>query len=288
MKVTEARNELYKIYALSDPRLERTFNNIRYVGKTRRPLWFRLSGHKQKLSNDYRSCWIKSLLSKGIEPAIWPLAFCCRDNWQQIERAWIQRLRPIANLTNLTNGGDGIDGYKLTPEQRIRHGEIRKGKAPSREARLKISLALRGRKKPPFSAEQLLKFRLAKLGKRQTPQHIANAAATRIGTMRSMEVKAKLSTIQKQRWQAGLSRQLHSPECRAKAAASNTGKKRSKQACLNISKAISKPVKCVETGQIFQSAKIAGESLGKTYGGRLIHRAIKNGIAHAGFHWTRP
>lgn len=53
---------------------------------------------------------------------------------------------PQQNGLNLTDGGDGTRGYKMSPELREHHSNIRKGKKLSEETKRKISEAGRGRK----------------------------------------------------------------------------------------------------------------------------------------------
>lgn len=51
-------------------------------------------------------------------------------------------------LCNLTDGGDGIVGYKMSEETRLKMSKTRKGRKPSAESISKVAAALRGRKRP--------------------------------------------------------------------------------------------------------------------------------------------
>ena len=108
-------------------------------------------------------------------------------------------------LRNLTDGGDGVSGYKATrtPEQRDKISKALKGRTghkQSPENRLKISKALKGRtghKQSPEHKENIRKAlrspetkekqRLAKLGKKQSPEHIEKRRLSRINNKKVMD-----------------------------------------------------------------------------------------------------
>lgn len=98
------------IYTLSDIN-----GDIRYIGKT--------SYLKQRLYSHIKECrtkkvnhkinWIKSLLKKGEKPIISILDEVDSNYWQFWECFWIEQFKQWGfNLTNQTNGGDGLHGYK--------------------------------------------------------------------------------------------------------------------------------------------------------------------------------
>lgn len=154
------------IYALSDPREDRVFENVRYVGKTQLPLAIRLKGHLAHRYNCYKTSWIKNMSGEGVSPDMWPLSFCNEENWKTYERQWIKKLKPLGRLTNLTDGGDGNCGRKWTDEQRkaLSISKRQSQKPFSPEHRAKISAAIKGTKKPPFTERQLRLMREAKSG----------------------------------------------------------------------------------------------------------------------------
>ena len=59
-------------------------------------------------------------------------------------------------------------GYINSPETRKKIGEAQKGKKLSEETKIKMSLALRGKKKPPFTEEHKRKLSEALRGKPQS------------------------------------------------------------------------------------------------------------------------
>ena len=130
------------IYALSDESGER-----RYVGKTKQYLKQRLYAHIRECQSDRKShkiSWIKSLLKNDKRPIISVLDTVEEDNWQYWEKHWIDKLRNEGcNLTNLTEGGQGGNGYTHTEESKQKMSESKKGIKFSDEHRQSISKSLK-------------------------------------------------------------------------------------------------------------------------------------------------
>jgi hypothetical protein len=102
---------MVKIYVLIDPR----DNQYKYIGKTKNELSKRLRGHirtTKKYCKTKKEYWIKSLLDIGLKPHIILLEECEADNWEDREIYWIKYYSKIYNLTNSTEGGDGIRDAK--------------------------------------------------------------------------------------------------------------------------------------------------------------------------------
>lgn len=99
------------IYGLIDPRT----NQIRYVGKTNN-LKQRLFDHtrRSKHKNTYKDKWICSLIDIGLKPLMTILEEC-GDDWAERE---IYHISLYENLTNLTKGGEGLNGYVFTEEHK--------------------------------------------------------------------------------------------------------------------------------------------------------------------------
>lgn len=264
--------KLVTIYALSDPRLDRVWENVRYVGKTNQRLHDRRNGHISKNTGSYKRSWVESIKKEGVEPVIWPLEFCCNDNWIERERWWINKLKPIAPLTNLTDGGDGVLGMKYSLERRAAMSAQRKGKPVSMETRAKISAALKGRKKEPFTEQQLRLMSEAKLGKKHSPEHCEKMRQKMLGRDHTWGHKISES----------LKRIGHkfprSPEIQAKISAALTGSKRSEESKKRMSIAQSRPIKCVQTGEVFLNSEAAGIN--------NLSRAIRLGRKIKGFNWV--
>jgi hypothetical protein len=105
------------IYTLEDP----DTNEIKYIGKTVKPLKTRLTNHiySCKKETNHRTNWIKSIIKKGKKPIIKMIDFCSWEKSQKLETYWINKFKNEgANLVNLTNGGEGNLGLKLSKERR--------------------------------------------------------------------------------------------------------------------------------------------------------------------------
>jgi len=133
------------IYGLVDPEL----NQIRYIGKSKDPEE-RLRDHlkESKRRENYRHCWIYSLLSKNLKPQLTIIEECTEDNWEERERHWIKYYREkVGNLlTNMTDGGDGM--HNPSEEVRRKIGKKNKGRKHTPEELKKMSEALKGERNP--------------------------------------------------------------------------------------------------------------------------------------------
>lgn len=83
-----------------------------------------------------------------------------------------------ASLCNLTDGGEGMSGFKHSKEARDRMKITNRGKAKS------------GHK---LSEEHRQKLRMAKLGKKQSVEHAQASARARVGRTVSDETRQKIS-----------------------------------------------------------------------------------------------
>lgn len=100
------------IYVLKCP----ISNQVRYVGKCRN-LKARMRQHMYEANHEryyrsHRSCWIRSLLKKGLLPILEvDVALASMSGWKTAEQERIAYYRGLGcDLTNATNGGDG-GGY---------------------------------------------------------------------------------------------------------------------------------------------------------------------------------
>lgn len=264
--------KLVTIYALSDPRLDRVWENVRYVGKTDNKLHDRLVAHTSKSSGSYKRSWILSIRKEGVDPVIWPLEFCCSENWQEREKWWIAKLRQISRLTNLTDGGDGVLGMKYSPERCAAMSAQRKGWVILPETRRKISAALKGRKKEPFTERQLQLMREAKLGKKHSPEHCEKMRQKMTGRVHTWGHKISES-LKKLGPRPPLSE-----ETKRKIGDAHRGRKRPPECVEKIRIANSRPVMCVQTGEVFYGMKATGIN--------NVQRAVRKGTKAGGFNWV--
>src|SRR3972149_5611934 len=210
------------IYALVDPRSD----VVRYVGASVRPR-ARYSEHirtaVQTSNRRHVYCWIRSLISINLKPALFVLEVCRERDWQAREVFWIAKHRAdlFSKLTNLTGGGDGFFGYVPSAELRAKWSAMRKGGKFPLERKLKM----RGWK---HTAES--RARISSRGRRPCLE----------STKEKISAKAKgrdMSDLIKKSADLRRGKQI-SAEHKAKISASTTNRK---------------PVECLETGVIYPS-----------------------------------
>jgi hypothetical protein len=131
------------IYTLEHP----LTGEIRYVGKTSRSIKARYYQHICVSSDSsYRANWIKSLNKVNLKPIIKELDVCESDG-NDLERYWISQFKAWGfRLVNLTDGGEGVSGYKRDAEFSARMSNVHKGKEVSDITRDKIRESILGSK----------------------------------------------------------------------------------------------------------------------------------------------
>lgn len=122
------------IYTISDNN-----GNVRYIGKT---LNFKRRQREHikcySKSNTYKNNWIKSLIKNGDYPVISILDEAEYEDSAFFETYWISQFKSWGfNLTNLTDGGDGTFGYKMTENQKQK---MRKPKSEEHKENLRNTL----------------------------------------------------------------------------------------------------------------------------------------------------
>jgi len=129
------------IYGLSDP----ISNQIRYIGKAV-DLYTRIRNHYKESRLKYvthKNTWIKSLLNEGLRVNVIILEVLNNEELlNESEIKWIKYYREIGN--DLTNGTNGGDGGKMSPESLLKMSESKRGKTHSEETKLKMSLSKKG------------------------------------------------------------------------------------------------------------------------------------------------
>lgn len=168
-----------QIYTLSHP----ISNEIRYIGFTSQSLEKRLYYHileaKRSKKNNRRINWIKNLLNQELSPIISNIDSCNEENWKELEQYWIAQFKACGfNLTNGTEGGQGILGYKHTEETKKKLSLLGKNLKHSVESKLKISNSLKGKK---ISDKAKKNMSLAQKGKPKNPKSIEKMKFTKKG-----------------------------------------------------------------------------------------------------------
>lgn len=193
----------YYCYVLIDPRTDTPF----YVGKGKRNRMYR---HVQQVKagkiphrNKHLFSKISQILEGDQSPVYQKIVECVSS--QEAYKVETETIAKIgrSNLCNLTDGGDGPNGFKqeFTPEWKAKISRARKGKPSNRpnythsvETREKISAAQKAEKnhnygKPPWNLGVTLSD--------ETRQKMSKSAKAR---KLSDETKAKLSLRAKEQW----------------------------------------------------------------------------------------
>ena len=226
------------IYTLSHP----VTGEVRYVGKTTKPLTTRISHHLStaKLRRNYREKWVMSLIEKGLKPVIKYLDAIEGTNehgsWLEIE--WISILGASGRLVNGTEGGEGATGYVHSPEKRAKMSASANRRWADPQERARQGTRSEGKKQ---SSTTIAK-RVAKLqGRVVSPETRAKIAASNRLRMEDPEARAKKSEYAKRQWA--------NPEHRARVSAANTGKSPSAEARAKMSAAQKRRYAAKRNGQ---------------------------------------
>lgn len=209
----------------------------RYIGQTIEPLVDRLKNHFRNACHPrgkhLHVCrWINRVLDDGYDVIIIALQFDAV--WAEDERWWIAQYRAHGyNLTNATDGGEGMLGVVWSDESRQKLSQKLKGKKKSPEHRAALSEANKNR--PPVTDETRRRLSAAKKGKR--PKNLDELIRQRRGRPCPPEMRTHLSKILKGRLccsieqaranleKARLARGPNSPETRKKISLALTGRK---------------------------------------------------------------
>jgi hypothetical protein len=178
------------VYALIDPRT----NDVRYVGKTIRTAQRRLRRHLAEsylAADTHKDRWLVTLRHVGLEPRIEVLERCeSLHELADAERRHIAAQRATgAPLTNLTDGGDGVGGWKHTPESREKIRAALTGKPKSIEHRRNAGLAQRGRKASDATRARLSEERRRR-GYYPRPRYGTDNNKTKLTAAARQEIRA--------------------------------------------------------------------------------------------------
>lgn len=164
-------------------------NGKSYIGVTKQRLGARFSEHKSRsvgkgmaISYAFRKYGAKNA-------AIKPLVVANYDYLLELEkRAIIAYKTKSPSGYNLSDGGEGNNGYKHSQESKIKFRNYRLGTKLSEETKAKM----RGRK---HTQEEIEKMRLSALGKKHSPERIEKMRKSLTGYRHTQATKDKISAI---------------------------------------------------------------------------------------------
>ena len=177
---------------------------------------------------------------------------------------------------NMTDGGDGMNGWVPSEEWRRKQSEIHTGKSLSEETKEKIRIANTGR----IVSEET---------KRKISENHADFSGVNhpmYGKRLSEETRRKMSETRKGK-RTGVDNPLYgiplSEEHKEKLRIAHTGKKHTEETKQKISdwqkshpQESEKPVRCIETGEIYRSINVAQRELGVFHIGDCCRGKIKS------------
>ena len=134
----EAKNNYTGVIYL----LKNKINNKKYIGMTTRQINIRLSEHKYDATHDYRNKQHRHLYKainkygfENFECTILESVYCENkedliEQLRELEKEYIKTFNTRdKNIGyNLTDGGEGTIGYKISEEQREKMSKARKGR----------------------------------------------------------------------------------------------------------------------------------------------------------------
>lgn len=171
------------IYVLKHP----VTKEVRYVGQTVN-VNKRYQEHlcvNEKDAALHKGRWINKLLKVDLKPTIEVVEIVSNLNWKDRERYWISYYKSSKNnLTNLTDGGEGVLGLKFSSRVKRKLSQTHHGIRLSAYHRQRISEGHIGHL---VSEQTREKLRLAHTGKRltkETRHRIGIAGLGRISTQR--------------------------------------------------------------------------------------------------------
>lgn len=132
-------------------------NGMIYIGQTSQTMKKRKNIHKYESKHSKRH-FCRAINKYGMEGFTWDIIFNCFDKKEmdEMEKFFIANYKATNYLYNLTDGGEGLLGYKYTEEQKNKLSKTMTGKNRSEEHCRNISKSKKGSKNPMFGKKQSL------------------------------------------------------------------------------------------------------------------------------------
>ena len=190
-------------------------NNKGYVGITTRSLDRRWYEHRN-VANSCGKLLAKAINKYGADAfEIKPIASAkTLENLKEVEKDLIVQFgTKVPNGYNLTDGGDGVFGFKQSEEQKKRNGDLKRGTKATEETKEKMRVAHVGEKNGFYG-----KTHTEEAKRKNAEAHIGKQAM--LGKTHSAETKEKIrqSLI-------GKAGKPHTEEAKKKISLTHTGKK---------------------------------------------------------------
>ena len=215
-----------------------TVNGHAYVGVTRFTAEHRWAQHVTKAGRGRARTYLHRAIAKhgtdvfSVEAVASCLSVECAGD---VERAVIQRLRPVYNQTN---GGEITSGRRLTVEtvEKMRAKAIGRKSTPEQNAANRERTAERWQQDASFRKTAL-----------------AALSRGRVNVDQQKRITAAAKSARERVWTV---------ESRAKLSASRMGRVHSREVIERIRQSKKKPVECIELKTVFDSASEAAEGTG--------------------------
>lgn len=207
------------MYVLTEDDSSPSPGNVRYVGKTIQKPLSRLYHHLQDRHRRevYRDRWIHKLVESGREPRMHVVALVPNEYASKAEMRLIASFRKAGSrLTNLSDGGEGAPGHKVSEETRKRISRAHKGvkeRFPMSEEKRLLFARIRSERwanpenrkrqsekmkdrlaRVPFTPERKLRISAALRGKSLSPIAREKIRAANIGKLYGAETRRKHSS----------------------------------------------------------------------------------------------
>ena len=251
----------YYVYALF-----RENGQIFYVGKGKGRRWEVHESEARTGVKSHKCNIIRGILSRGLK-VIKVKIHEGLTEWvaHAYEVALIKAIgRSIDGLSNDTDGGEGASGHAHTPETRAAIAASKIGKRLSPEHIANVKAGRTGQKR---SLEGNARHAATIRGRKLSPEHVAAAAAGRRGTKMTLEGRAKIS--------AKLLGRKNTPKQRANQSAAQLGKKRGPHSAETKTKiSAAKIGKSVNLGRKWSPEHLAKRSATRRVNSALHRTAI--------------
>jgi len=216
--------------------IENIINKKKYVGKAEdiEDRWKEhryLLNKKKHINKHLENSWYKY----GMENFIFYIIEICEsEKLSERERFYIFYFDAKNNGYNLTDGGQGILGYRHTEKSKLKMSINSKGKTKSEEHRKKISEVNKGKHLSEETKQKMSASTKGRVGKplsEETKQKISKALTGKnnanYGVPRSEEVKEKISKANSGKKRTPEQNKANSERCKGRIP-SNKGRKEDK------------------------------------------------------------